>query len=1211
MKKCYLLFLVLLTLPAIPAFSGDHGLSFIENKNQWEPVVQYRADIPGGAVYITDQGFTYTFYSIADANLAHEKRHQNASMEEVNNTIVHGHAYRVNFVNADASPSYTPSGKKITYYNYFIGNDPSKWAGHVPAYGKIVQHNIYAGIDAAIYSEGNSMKYDFIVAAGANPAQVILNFDGVTPEITPSGTLKIVTTVNEIEESAPYAYQWVNGQKVQVACTYKKLANGNIAYDFPNGYDSRRALVIDPTQVFGTFSGSTGNTYGFSACYDGTGALYAGGETFTTGWPASTGAFQTTFGGGIDCGLNKYSSDGTTLIFGTYFGGNGSDMPNNMITNSNNELAVMGTTTSSNLPVSTGCFQSTAGGGNDFHVVHFSADGSALIGATYVGGSGSDAANAGTSNNYGDQNRGELFIDEDGNIIVAGSSSSSNFPTTPDAYQPNNAGAQDGVIFKLNADCSQLLYSTYIGGSAADACFALVVNANNEVVACGGTLSADFPTTSGAMFETLQGQTDGFALILNFNTGLVHSTYLGTTAYDHAFKIQLDGNEDVLVMGQTQGNYPISSGVYAISGGNIFIDKLQGDLSASIASTRLGTPQSPSGGGFVPTAFLYDNCNNTYLCGFQSSNQLPVTTNAFQSTGNGFWFCTLDPDWLNLSYASYYGNSDHVDGGSSRFDPQGIIYHSVCTIDATFPTTPNAYAPNILASGWDVASFKFNFEANSLQANIAINTSSNDSGCAPLTVTFDNLTTGALTYFWDFGDGTTSTDFAPTHTFTEEGVYNVMLAVSNPNSCNTDDTAYYPIHVFKADIPQIVVNDTSVCDLSQIITLTASVPNLSDDMVITWSPAAAIVSDPNQLSVQVDPSISQTFQIKVVDYAGDGMCVDSSFDFINITLAPLAINLLNNDTIVCYGTDIALYTEGTQTNSYMYSSNDPDNIIWTPNSQNTFATVNEAAFFKVTVQDNRGCIGEDSVYIDLYPANFSHITPADSGVCPGDSLQYTVTGGGTYLWVPGTYLSDSTSSNPVATPANSIDYTVYVTTDAGCVDSQKVHLALYPNAMISLPDSVSLYPEEAYQMDPQGNCTYFQWFPPSGLSADNISNPIAQPDVRTRYFVTGTTEYGCTVQDSIDILVWETLLDMPNAFVPGNGQNNLFKPVRRGIAKLNSFTIYNRWGNKVYESTDIEQGWDGTYNGTPQPLGVYIYIIDAVKDNGAPFKQQGNVTLIR
>ncbi len=1211
MKKYCLLILLSLLLPAISAYSRDNGLNFIENKNQWEPIVKYRAELPGGAVYITDQGFAYSFYSISDANSAHEKMHENADIEEINNTVVHGHAYRVNFVNANSDITYTPAKKRITYYNYFLGNDPSKWAGHVGAYGKLVQHNVYAGIDAAVYSTGNSMKYDFLVAAGADPAQIILNFDGVDPQITGSGTLKIVTTVNEIEEGEPYAYQWVNGQQSPVACRYKKLANGNITFEFPNGYDSRRALVIDPTLVFGTFSGSTGNTYGFSACYDAQGALFSGGESFTTGWPANTGAFQTTFGGGVDCGLNKYSSDGTTLIFGTYYGGSGSEQPNNMITNGNNELAVMGSTTSSNLPVSTGCYQSSLSGSNDFFVVHFSADGSSLIGATYVGGSGSDASNAGTSSNYGDQNRGELFFDVDGNIIVAGSSSSTNFPTTANAFQPNNAGGQDGVVFKLTPDCATLLYSTYIGGAAADACFALVTNANNEIVVCGGTKSNNFPTTPGAMFETFQGQTDGFAFILNLGSGLVHSTYLGTSAYDHAFKIQLDGNEDVLVMGQTQGAYPVSSDVYAISNGNIFIDKLESDLSASIASTRLGTPQNPSGGGFVPTAFLYDNCNNTYLCGFQSDNSLPTTPDAFQSSGSGgFWFCTLDPDWVNLSYASYYGNSDHVDGGSSRFDPQGIIYHSVCTIDQTFPTTPTAYSPTDQASGWDVASFKFNFEANSLQANIGINATSNDSGCAPLTVTFDNLTTGALTYFWDFGDGTTTTDFAPTHTFTSQGVYNVMLAVSNPNSCNTDDTAYYPIHVFKTTIPQIVVSDTGVCDISDIITLTASIPNLTDDMTIHWSPLPAIVSDPNQLSVQVDPSISQTFQITVIDSVGNGMCVDSGFDFVNISLAPLVVNMLNNDTAVCFGSEISLYTEGPTTNNYTYSTSGPDNIIWSPNGQNTFATVNEAGVFKVTVEDNRGCIGLDSIFVNVYNI-YPTVTPSDSGVCPGDSLQYTVTGGDKYLWVPGTFLSDSASSSPVATPAGNIDYTVYISTDEGCVDSQKVHLSVYPNAIISLPDSVSLYPGESYQMDPQGNGLYFQWFPPSGLNAANISNPIAQPDVRTRYFVTATTEQGCTVLDSIDILVWETLLDMPNAFVPGNGLNNVFKPVKRGIAKLNSFVIFNRWGNKIYESMNIDQGWDGTYKGKPQPIGVYMYIIDAVKDNGEPFIKHGNVTLMR
>jgi gliding motility-associated-like protein len=119
------------------------------------------------------------------------------------------------------------------------------------------------------------------------------------------------------------------------------------------------------------------------------------------------------------------------------------------------------------------------------------------------------------------------------------------------------------------------------------------------------------------------------------------------------------------------------------------------------------------------------------------------------------------------------------------------------------------------------------------------------------------------------------------------------------------------------------------------------------------------------------------------------------------------------------------------------------------------------------------------------------------------------------------------------------------------------------------------------------------------------------PEVRTRYFVTATTEHGCTITDSVDILVKETLLDMPNAFMPGSSSNPVFKPSKRGIAKLNSFTIYNRWGNKVYSSTNIDAGWDGTYNDVAQPLGVYMYVIDAVSDSGRLLKMQGNVTLIR
>jgi gliding motility-associated-like protein len=118
------------------------------------------------------------------------------------------------------------------------------------------------------------------------------------------------------------------------------------------------------------------------------------------------------------------------------------------------------------------------------------------------------------------------------------------------------------------------------------------------------------------------------------------------------------------------------------------------------------------------------------------------------------------------------------------------------------------------------------------------------------------------------------------------------------------------------------------------------------------------------------------------------------------------------------------------------------------------------------------------------------------------------------------------------------------------------------------------------------------------------------PEVRTRYFVNATTENGCVISDSMDVLVKETVIDMPNAFSP-SGANKLFKPSKRGIATLKEFAIYNRWGNKVYSSTNIDAGWDGTKDGTALPMGVYVYVIEAVTDSGKIFTKQGNVTLIR
>jgi gliding motility-associated-like protein len=198
----------------------------------------------------------------------------------------------------------------------------------------------------------------------------------------------------------------------------------------------------------------------------------------------------------------------------------------------------------------------------------------------------------------------------------------------------------------------------------------------------------------------------------------------------------------------------------------------------------------------------------------------------------------------------------------------------------------------------------------------------------------------------------------------------------------------------------------------------------------------------------------------------------------------------------------------------------------------------------------------------------------------------------------------------VANPQTSTDYTVYITDIHNCVDTEYVSVQVYPQAVIELPDSVNIYPGEKYHLQPGTNATYFKWFPPSGINDINISDPLLYPEVRTRYFVTVTTEHGCMILDSLDILVKETVIDMPNAFAP-SGTNKLFKPSKRGIANLKEFSIYNRWGNKVYSSANIEEGWDGTFNGQPQPMGVYVYTIEAISDKGTPFVKKGNVTLMR
>ncbi len=268
----------------------------------------------------------------------------------------------------------------------------------------------------------------------------------------------------------------------------------------------------------------------------------------------------------------------------------------------------------------------------------------------------------------------------------------------------------------------------------------------------------------------------------------------------------------------------------------------------------------------------------------------------------------------------------------------------------------------------------------------------------------------------------------------------------------------------------------------------------------------------------------------------------------------------------------------------------------------------------VTVTTPSGCTGIDSTVITVNPGNFASLTPDNNAFCPhaSASIVPTAPSGTTYHWYPSWYLSDSLGSAPVISPIASQVYTVVATSPDGCKDTLKYTATVYPAALILLTDSIDIYPGESYHIQPGSNCSSFQWFPPAGLSETTVSDPVATPEISTLYKVRGITDNGCEVTDSITINVHpESLLELPNAFSPGTGENNRFTILRRGIAYLEYFRVFNRWGNMLFETKNIDEGWDGAWKGTPQPLGVYVYEVKAMTSAGATFTKHGNVTLLR
>ncbi|MFK7756482.1 MAG: PKD domain-containing protein [Flavobacteriales bacterium] len=864
---------------ALIAHDKREALEFVENKAQWNENVLFRAGLPNGAsVYLEETGFKFSFLDAVEFAKLHDL--QFATPEEQAAFSVPGHAWRMNFLNTTESV-VNGEKKKSYYHNYFTSPNQENWSNRVGVYEMVNYTSFYDGIDLKVYAKDQNFKHDFIVHPNSDPSLIQFDYSGLDHYYIQDGKLVLMTSLGEFRESEPFAYQLINGHLTEVECNYI-LTDGVVSYEFPSGYNTAIKLVIDPELIASTLSGTNGGSsnYGHSAAFDIEGNIYTGCVAGGTQYPVTTGAFQQTYGGGgWDIGVSKLTPDGSDLIWATYIGGSSSDYPHSLIANNDQELYVYGSTASSDYPTTSNAVQPNSGGGVDIIVSHLNADGTDLIGSTYLGGAMTDGQNA-NSANYGDNYRGEIIVDYDNNPIITSGSQSTDFPVMPNAYQGTNAGGQDAVLVKLTPNLSTLLVSTYFGGDGSDMGYGLRTFINGDIV-IGGSAGDNLPMTGNAYQSEYIGETDGGGwggdilldgFLAKFNSSgssLLASTYHATESKDQVFFLDLDFDENIWAYGQGGGDIEVTEDVYINENSGQFITKFSNDLSELLVGTTIGS--GSAGTDFVPDAFLVDNCDNIYISAYNSFGALDITDDALFEDG-GFYLAVFEENLGDMIFGTHY-TGNHVDGGTSRFDKNGMVYQAVCS-GGGFNTTANAWATD-QATGWDIGIFKINFDASGVNAAVAGN---NIAGCAPFEISFQNFSVGDQ-FEWDFGDGTSSDEYEPTVTYEDPGVYEVSMIASDSLSCNLADTVSFDIII---STPQDFVPsfDFSFDCIDQVIE-TNNTTNL-DFLTYSWDMGDGTIIEAENAVHEYEEPGDYTVSLLATDYG----CDDDEEVSVDVTLLP-------------------------------------------------------------------------------------------------------------------------------------------------------------------------------------------------------------------------------------------------------------------------------------------------------------------------------------
>ncbi|MEW5794844.1 MAG: SBBP repeat-containing protein [Candidatus Zixiibacteriota bacterium] len=653
-----------------PAFArvmerlANMPLAFTKNEGQWPDSILFRACTGMETVWFTRSG---VYHQVKRRVSSGTGTPSGPWSEPGTNGIQRGpneaQTFLIKASLLGANPASTVFGTKELEYkcNFFLGNDQGNWRKGVSNYDAIVLREVYSGIDLTYFGNGDGLEYDFQVSPGADPSQIKVQYSGVRCiSVETSGDLVVVTEWGEVSEQKPVVYQKVDGCRKSIPAQFVLVDSCTFGFQLAPNYNADLPLIIDPILTYRSYVGGSDVEAGCAIGVDILGNAYVSGYTYSADFPTLL-AFQTVYGTEGDAFVTKLNAAGDGVLYSTYIGGSGEENVGEIAVDNGGNAYIVGYTESADFPVMD-ALQPFSGGTLDGFVAKLSDLGNTLVYSTYIGGDQPEYC-------------WDIALDATYNAYIVGYTASENFPIEG-AYQNSTNGNGDAFLAKIIASGDALAYSTYLGGNGTDEGMGIAVDQYGNTYVTGITSSLDFPTKN-AFQSTCDGGQDAFVTKLNSSgSDIVYSTYIGGSSQDCGGRdIGVDSNYNVSVVGTTRSaDLPTRNAhQYAHAGGfdDAFLARFDSAGSGLVYSTYLG-----GSGGDNGECLAIDSRGNVYVAGYTQSVNFPLLR-PYQSTlyGPSNFFVTEFSGFDNtLVYSTYLGDASGDMGMGIAVGPNGLVY---------------------------------------------------------------------------------------------------------------------------------------------------------------------------------------------------------------------------------------------------------------------------------------------------------------------------------------------------------------------------------------------------------------------------------------------------------------------------------------------------------------------------------------------------------